>query len=286
MAKPYLLGMYEKAMPAELGWLERLEATRESDFDYLEISIDESRERLERLDWTAAERRELVRLASSASLPIRSMCLSGHRKFPFGSSDPEVRSQALSIMKRALNLACDLGVRTIQLAGYDVYYEKSTPDTRAWFAEGLAQAVEMAARRGVLLGFETMETPFMDTVKKAMAYVSEMNSPYLGVYPDLGNLSNASLLYGAPVGEDISLGRGHIFSAHCKETRAGVYREVSFGTGTTDYEGGLDELVSQGVRRFVAEFWYVGSESWREETAASAAFVRNQIDAAFERAGR
>lgn len=31
------------------------------------------------------------------------------------------------------------------------------------------------------LGFETMETPFMDTVEKAMHYVKLVDSPYLGV---------------------------------------------------------------------------------------------------------
>lgn len=284
--RPYLLGMYEKAVPAELGWLERLQVARTSGFDYVEMSIDETDARLERLEWGPAERRELVRICGQAGVPIRSMCLSAHRKYPFGASDPEVRRRSMDIMKKALNLACDLGIRTIQLAGYDVYYEEGTPETRARFAEGLAEAVEMAARRGVLLGFETMETPFMDTVEKSMEYVNLINSPYLGVYPDMGNLTNASFLYGKSVRDDIATGRGHIIAAHCKETIAGHYREIPFGTGTTDYEGALDELVSQGVRRFVAEFWYVGAPEWREEAAAASAFVCEKIDAAFERAGK
>jgi len=41
----------------------------------------------------------------------------------------------------------------------------------------------MAAKEGVQLGFETMETPFMDTTAKAMHYVDIVNSPYLGVIP-------------------------------------------------------------------------------------------------------
>ena len=285
MARQYLLGMYEKAVPSELTWIERLEVARDSGFDYVEISVDESDERLARLEWTPAERRQLVRNMDSTGTLVRSMCLSAHRKYPFGASDPNVAARSLDIMKKALDLACDLGVRTIQLAGYDVYYEEGTEATRARFEENLARAVEMAARVGVLLGFETMETPFMDTVEKAMGYVEKIDSPYLGVYPDMGNLTNASLLYGGSVAQDIASGRGHILAAHCKETVAGRYREVPFGTGTTDYEGALDELVSQGVRRFVAEFWYVGSREWREETAAAARYVRGKIDAAFDRAG-
>ena len=164
MARQYLLGMYEKAVPAELTWIERLEVARESGFDYVEISVDESDARLSRLEWTPGERRQLVRSMENTGTLIRSMCLSAHRKYPFGATDPETVKRSLEIMKKALDLACDLGVRTIQLAGYDVYYEEGTEDTRKRFEENLARAIEMASRVGVLLGFETMETPFMDTV--------------------------------------------------------------------------------------------------------------------------
>ena len=284
MSKPYLLGMYEKAVPNDISWKERLEVACESGFDYVEISVDETDAKLARLEWTADERRELVRLQQECGLPIRSMCLSGHRKYPFGATDPAVRERSMQIMTKALELACDLGVRTIQLAGYDVYYEEGTDETRKWFAENLARATELAAREGVLLGFETMETPFMDTVEKSMAYVSQVDSPYLGVYPDLGNLTNASFLYGKSVTDDLATGRGHLVATHCKETVAGAYREIPFGTGTTDWEA-LDECVRQGVRRYVAEFWYVGSENWREETAFASKYVRGKIEAAFDRVG-
>ncbi len=285
MSKQYLLGMYEKAVPNDITWKERLEVARESGFDYVEISVDETDAKLARLEWTADERRELVRLQQECGLPIRSMCLSGHRKYPFGATDPEVRGRSMEIMTKALELACDLGVRTIQLAGYDVYYEEGTDETRKWFAENLARATELAAREGVMMGFETMETPFMDTVEKSMAYVSQVDSPYLGVYPDLGNLTNASFLYGKSVTDDLATGRGHLVAAHCKETVAGAYREIPFGTGTTDWEA-LDECVRQGVRRYVAEFWYVGSEKWREETAFASEYVRGKIEAAFDRVGK
>lgn len=286
MSRDYLLGMYEKAVPADITWEERLRVAGESGFDYVEISVDESDARLARLEWTASERRDLVRTMGEVGVPVRSMCLSGHRKYPFGATDPEVRARSLEIMQKAVELACDLGVRTIQLAGYDVYYEQGTDDTRRWFAENLARAVEMAAREGVLLGFETMETPFMDTVEKAMRYVDLIGSPYLGVYPDMGNLTNASFLYGVSVADDMRTGAGHLIAAHCKETTAGHYREIPFGTGTTDYDGALDVLVAEGVRRYVAEFWYVGSDAWRVDARFAADYVRGKIDAAFGRAGK
>ena len=55
---------------------------------------------------------------------------------------------------RAIELAGDLGVRVIQLAGYDVYYETADDSTRGWFLENLFQCVHMAQQYGMMLGFD------------------------------------------------------------------------------------------------------------------------------------
>ena len=173
----YQIGLYEKAMPQSLTWEERMREARAAGFDCIELSIDESDGRLARLDWPRRTRKELWDLALDTGVSFGSICLSGHRKYPLGSTDPQIYARGLEIMDKALALACDLGIRCIQLAGYDVYYEESSPDTRRRFRENLGRAVDMAARYGVMMGFETMETPFMDTVEKAMAYVDMLSSP-------------------------------------------------------------------------------------------------------------
>ena len=235
----YTLGLYEKAMPAELNWKEKLTAAGRAGFDFVEISIDETDEKLRRLDMSRDERMELVSLMAETGVPIRSMCLSGHRKYPFGSRDPEICRRSMEIMEKAILLADDLGIRIIQLAGYDVYYEESTDETRLRFGKNLKLAVEMAACRGILMGFETMETAFMDTVEKAMKYVNQIKSPYLQVYPDCGNLTNAAVLYGTDVLQDLETGRGHLAAMHLKETVPGKYREIPFGTGHVNFEAAI-----------------------------------------------
>ena len=169
--KNYYLGLYEKSMPNTLTLEEKLRQAKASGFDFMEISIDETDAKLSRLDMTREERKALVDAMYQAGLPIKTMCLSGHRKYPLGSRDESVRARGLEIMEKAIQLACDLGLRIIQLAGYDVYYEEGGEDTRALFLENLKKSAEMAAAAGVTLAFETMETEFMNTVEKAMAYV-------------------------------------------------------------------------------------------------------------------
>ena len=263
--KPYAIGLYEKAMPSSLTWEEKMLCAKECGYDFIEISIDEKDEKLARLDWTAEERFEMLSLMKKTGMPIRSMCLSGHRKYPLGSMDPEIRRRSLEIMEKAVILADDLGIRIIQLAGYDVYYEEGTEQTRQYFIENLKKATEMAAVRGIVLGFETMETEFMNTTRKAMTYVDLVKSPWLGVYPDSRNLTNAALTYKNSVLDDLETGRGHNFALHLKETVPGKFREIPFLTGHVDFEAVIKKAWGMGIRRYVTEMWDVGKDSWKED---------------------
>ena len=177
MSNAYTLGLYEKAMPKDLSWKEKMLAAKGAGFDFIEISIDETDEKLARLDMSREERRALTELMSETGVPIRTMCLSGHRKYPLGSNDPDTCARGMEIMEKAIQLAEDLGIRIIQLAGYDVYYEQGSEETRERFEKNLKKAVEMAAKAGVMMGFETMETEFMNTVEK-MILESRDGVPY------------------------------------------------------------------------------------------------------------
>lgn len=263
--KRYEIGLYEKAMPGELSWREKLLTAKELGYDFVELSVDETDAKLARLDMTGEERLEILKIMNEVGVPFRSMCLSGHRKYPLGSANPATCARGMEIMEKAVQLAADLGIRIIQLAGYDVYYEDSTPETVARFGENLKKATMMAAKAGVMLGFETMETEFMNTVGKAMKYVELVNSPYLGVYPDSGNLKNAAVTYGTDVYEDIRSGAGHTVAMHLKETVPGKFREIHFGTGHVDFRKTIDTAWEIGVRRFVTEMWYVGQDNWKED---------------------
>ena len=208
------------------------------------------------------------------------MCLSGHRKYPFGAHDAAVRERSLEIMKKAVDFAAQTGISIIQLAGYDVYYESGDEQTRGWFVENLQRAVEFAAASGVVLAFETMETPFMDTISKAMRYVREINSPYLGVYPDLGNLTNACRIYDSEITEEIDCGRGHLMAMHIKETEEGKYRDMRFGTGQVDFAQGIRQALDAGVRMFVAECWHDGRDDWRGAIREVNNFIRERFEQA------
>ncbi|QBE95387.1 L-ribulose-5-phosphate 3-epimerase UlaE [Blautia producta] len=262
MGKDYTLGLYEKAMPEYLSWKEKLEAAKKAGFDFVEISIDETEERLSRLDMSQAERMEMLNLMRIVGIPIRTMCLSGHRKYPLGSHDIKMQQKSMEIMEKAIRLADDLGIRIIQLAGYDVYYEDSDDISRNNFIRNLKKAAEMAAEAGIIIGFETMETEFMNTVQKAMEYVLAVSSAYLEVYPDIGNITNAVSGKKEAVRQDLCYGKGHLVAMHLKETKPGIFREVEFGKGHVDFQTAIETGWELGIRKFVTEFWYTGNQNW------------------------
>jgi L-ribulose-5-phosphate 3-epimerase len=80
----------------------------------------------------------------------------------------------MEIMEKAILLSYDIGVRIIQLAGYDVYYnEKSTVATKERFLQNLYKSALVAAKYGIILALETMKNDFCNTIEKAMYFVKK-----------------------------------------------------------------------------------------------------------------
>lgn len=273
----YILGLYEKSMPNTLSIKQKLEYAKTTGYDFLEISIDESDEKLAWLDMSMEERQSIVNDCFDTGVFIRTMCLSGHRKYPLGTLNKDSENKSLEIMRKAIDLAYDLGIRIIQIAGYDEYYNESNEETKEKFGKNLKTSVEMASKKGVILAFETMETEFMNTVEKAMKYVDDIKSVYLQVYPDLGNITNASKSYNTNVIDDIKTGRRNIAACHIKETLPNVFREVPYGTGHVDFKGCLTAIAECGVKMFVSEFWHT-DDDWYEILALNNKFLRDILN--------
>lgn len=263
--KKYKIGLYEKAIRNSLSWKEKLEVAKECGYDYLEMSIDATEEKIERIYMDAAQKKKIADAVYGTGIPIHSMSVSALTKFALGDSDDAIRSKAMEIAAKSIELAADIGVRTVMIPGYDIYYGESTLETKKYFLQNIRSIAEIAEREGVLVGFETMENDFMNTTAKAANYVRMVDSPYLKIYPDAGNITNAAVENKHDVCEDLSLGKGMLIALHLKETQPGKFREVPFLTGHVEFERIIQTAWSLGVRRYVTELWDVGKEDWEKD---------------------
>lgn len=274
------LGIYEKALPKNITWKERLKYAKELGFDFVEISIDETDERLARLDWSLEERKEFVLAVLETGVRVPSMCFSGHRRFPLGSENKEIREKSLELMKKAIELASDLGIRNIQMAGYDVYYEPSNENTKKLYIDGMKQSLKWAEQANIMLSIEIMDHPFMNSITKYLELAQELKSPFLTVYPDIGNLT----AWGNDVRMQIIKGKGQISAIHLKDTLAvtpnfpGKFKEVPFGEGCVDFVE-LFELLKEinYAGPLLIEMWTEKSENPLEEIRKAKKWIEDKM---------
>lgn len=271
------LGIYEKALPAGECWRERLRLAKTLGFDFVEMSVDETDARLARLDWSAEQRLALVSAVAETGVRVPSMCLSAHRRFPLGSEDDTVRAEGLTIMRKAIQFAQDTGIRVIQLAGYDVYYQQANDTTRRRFREGLKESVDMASRAQVTLAMEIMDYPLMNSISKALGYAHYLNNPWFQLYPDIGNLS----AWDNDVQMELQAGIGHIVAVHVKDTRPGIFKNVPFGTGVVDFERCFRTLKESGYSGpYLIEMWSETADNPAEEVVKARDWVKAQMSCA------
>ncbi|MEG1060255.1 MAG: L-ribulose-5-phosphate 3-epimerase [Oscillospiraceae bacterium] len=276
----HLLGIYEKAFDRDMTMPKRAIAARKMGFEFIELSIDESDERLERLYWSSEKQIEFARQMRDEGMPLRTICFSGHRRFPFGSSEPSTAEKARELMRRCIDFAGNTGARVIQLAGYDVYYEKSTDETKAAFLDGLKYACRLAEKYQIMLSMEIMDTEFINSISKNKVYSDILKSPWYSVYPDLGNLS----AWGNNVENELAIGIDEIAAVHIKDTLAvtdsfgGKFKEVPFGTGCVDFRKCFEKLEELGYcGPYMIEMWADSKTSCIEEIASAKRFVEMQF---------
>jgi L-ribulose-5-phosphate 3-epimerase len=267
------VGVYEKAFPSHLTWEERLRSAGEAGYAFVEMSIDESDERLSRLYWSGGQRAGLRRAIARTGIPILGMGLSAHRRFPLGSASSEIRQRSHELLRRAIELASDIGVRLIQIMGYDVFYEPRQADTEELVLEGLQKGVRWAASNGVMLGFENVDCVFASSVEKVMYYVGQMGSPWFQAYPDMGNLAAS----GFDPCSQLPFAKGHLAGVHVKDAVPGVYRGTPFGQGVVPFDAVFSMLANFGFwGPCTVEMW--ADLSGSVEPWSAAAQARSLVD--------
>jgi L-ribulose-5-phosphate 3-epimerase len=271
------LGLYEKALPQTLDWSQRLAAAKQANYDFVEISIDDSDERIKRLDWDSKFRTSLRNEIQQSGMQIKSMSLSAHRRFPLGSEISQTRMKGLDIFKKAIDFSVDLGIRYILVAGSDVYHEDSNPKTLALFLEGLEEGFIRAAQSGVILALENWDIR-LESLKKVMEYVHHFNSPWFQVYADVGNLVYA----GKDVLAELELAKGHLAAVHVKDTLPGQLRYVPPGDGAVPFAEVFKKLAELGfLGSIVLELWTADMPNPMDIVKSSNAWIRNKISEGF-----
>lgn len=172
------------------------------------------------------------------------------------SDSPEIRAKAKGIVKRQLEIASLLGADTILVVPgyvgcdfaaepekirYDVAYERSQ--------EAIAGLAPLAAQLKVTIGIENVWNRFLLSPLETKRFVEEIDSPYVGVYFDVGNI----IYIGYPEQWIEILGK-HIKKIHFCDYRAdqcGIGAFVDLFAGDVDFKAVMAALKSIGYDDYV-----------------------------------
>ena len=245
-----LLGIYEKALPANISWEERFKRAKNANFDFIELSIDKNR--LNKLDYSDEEIQELLSLTKKYNMPFQTMTLSANRYYPIG--DIEKREFGINLIKKAIILANKLNIKVIQLTAYDVYEKESTEETKRLYKEGLLEALKFNEDYEIILAIEVLEdVPHFNTSEKLVKLIKEINSPYLKEYADNGNL----IYNGHDPVKDLRDCKDEVVAIHIKDAIYHNEHNIEYGKGEVDFEkvfAYLKEINYKGY--LVSECWY------------------------------
>jgi len=251
------IGIYEKALSDDTDLYNSLNLLKETRFDYLEISIDDSKERLQRLDMLETERKALKNFMNKEDLNIYSIVLSANRSYPIGNKDKETRTAGIEIIKKAIDLSYDLDIPVIQLAGYYSFFTDSRDGKeRNRFIESLQEITRYSGWKGVMLGLENMDGQDILSIDDSMKIIEDVKSPWLQLYPDIGNL----VANGFSLEDELKDISKNVLSIHLKDTRKDEFRRVPFGQGEVNFKL-AGELLRKDMYQgnYTIEMWNDGN---------------------------
>jgi sugar phosphate isomerase/epimerase len=155
------------------------------------------------------------------------------------SAKPEGRAARLDFLRRAVELAADLGSdavsfwsgRATEPASGDLLFERLVAGCRA--------LCEYAERRKVRLAFEPEPGMFLDTMPRFAELHRRVGHPLFGLTLDLGHLHCQGE---TPTAPHVERWRDRLWNVHLEDMRRGVHDHLMFGEGEMDFAevlGGL-----------------------------------------------
>ncbi|MFO7154684.1 MAG: sugar phosphate isomerase/epimerase family protein [Caldicoprobacter oshimai] len=165
---------------------------KDAGFDGIELSLDEEGE----ISLNSSEKDilRIKKMAEDTGIEIASLATGLYWTYPVTSSDPKIRQKSKDIVKKQLETAALLGTDGIlvvpgmvaglspdsQVVQYDVAYERAL--------EAFMQLKEEAEAIKVSICLENVWNKFLLSPLEMRDFIDKINSPYVGVYLDVGNV--------------------------------------------------------------------------------------------------
>ena len=177
--------------------------------------------------YSPAEVRRLLSRHGLAPLALTASCMVPETRRDLAHPDPAVRNEAVAYVVGCLRFAAEIGAPLVQmLPSGETRLSPIAPraDEWAWSVEGMHRAAREAERLGVRICVEPLnryEAYLVTTVEDALAYLTAVGSPWVGLTLDLFHAG----IEEPDLGKSIAAAREWLWHVHVADTnRQGLGR--------------------------------------------------------------
>jgi len=203
--------------------IEAMTLAKEIGYDGIELNLEADGPT--GLDSTPEDWAKIRTHSQEIGLPIHSIATGLHWGCPLTSNEADVRKKAIAIVEKELEMAKALGADAVLVVpgivndsiSYDAAYDRSQA--------AFMQLKEKAEALKIKIGIENVWNQFLLSPLEMRDFIDEINSPYVGVYFDIGNV----LYTGLPEQWIRILGK-RIYKLHFKDyRRSGAFVDLLSG---------------------------------------------------------
>jgi sugar phosphate isomerase/epimerase len=148
------------------------------------------------------------------------------------SADPDGRALRIDFLKRAIDIACDLGSEAVSLWSGILHEPLSPNAAMTRLAEGCAEVLEYATRRDMQLAFEPEPGMFLERLTQFEELQQRVDSPLFGLTVDVGHVH---CVESDPIASCLQQWKSRIFNIHIEDMCRGVHEHLRFGDGEIDF---------------------------------------------------
>ncbi|SDO33461.1 hexulose-6-phosphate isomerase [Paenibacillus sp. yr247] len=211
---------------------EIIENASKMKFNGIEFNIYESDGPIN-LHSSPAMVKELAAHAADYGIELPSLSTVLHNQYSLTSADKNIRKQGEEIVLRMIEMASQLGAKTILVVPGHVSADVPYDQAYAVSQETLIRLVPSALSAGITIGIENVWNKFLLSPLEFVRFLDEMNHPSIKAYLDIGNARIA----GFP-DQWIRLLEKRLASVHVKDIRRSTkndYGVVPLFNGDVDW---------------------------------------------------
>jgi len=156
------------------------------------------------------------------------------------SKDPKCR---IEFYKHAIDCAAQLGSDCVSIWSGTLQESITRNEALDRLAAGLAETLDYAAQRNLVVGFEPEPGMFVDSMHAFEELLAKVNRPALQLTLDIGHLHCQGEV---PIADVIRRWASQIVNVHLEDMRRGVHEHLMFGQGEIDFPPVFQALAEVG----------------------------------------